>query len=249
VRPYFEDDSVQLYLGDMREVLPALGITADLILADVPYGETSLAWDRWPYGWLKVAAETTRSLWCFGSMRMFLQHRDEFRDAGWRLSQDVVWEKANGTAFARDRFKGVHEVAAHWYLGAWRDIYHDTPRAAYTGPDKHIRARTSRTPHTGEIGGHVYRDDGTRLMRSVIRAPSVRGHGRHPTEKPLGMLVPMVTYACAPGGLVVDPFAGSGSTLQAARLTGRRAIGVELYEPYAEAAALRLQQTIIGDQP
>jgi site-specific DNA-methyltransferase (adenine-specific) len=92
--PYYEDGTVSLYLGDCREVLPALGLTADLVLADPPYAETSLAWDRWPDGWPAVVAEFASSLWCFGSMRMFLDRRDEFAD--WRLSQDIVWEKHNG---------------------------------------------------------------------------------------------------------------------------------------------------------
>ena len=50
VEPYWQDadGAVQLYLGDMREVLPALGITCDLIVADPPYEETEHAWDRWP---------------------------------------------------------------------------------------------------------------------------------------------------------------------------------------------------------
>jgi site-specific DNA-methyltransferase (adenine-specific) len=66
-------------------------------------------------------------------------------------------------------------------------------------------------------------------------------HGAvHPTEKPVELLDPLIRYACPPGGLVVDPFAGSGSTLDAARQSGRRAIGIEKHEPYAEAAARRL---------
>jgi site-specific DNA-methyltransferase (adenine-specific) len=237
--PYYADDQVSLYLGDCRQVLPALGVTADCIVADPPYGETSLAWDLWPDGWLDVAATVTRSLWCFGSLRMFLEHADEF--AAWKLSQDVIWEKANGTGFADDRFKRVHEQITHWYRGEWRDIRHDTPRTAYAGPDKHARARHSRTPHTGEIGAHYYEDNGTRLVRSVLYAKSVRG-GLHRTEKPLGIISPLIEYACPPGGLVAVPFAGSGSDLEAARLSGRRAIGVELHEPHAEQAARRLCQ-------
>lgn len=239
---YYQDDTVQLYLGDMREVLPALGVTADCIVTDPPYAETSLAWDRWPNSWPTLAATAASSMWCFGSMRMFLDRAHEFAD--WKLSQDIVWQKANGTGFATDRFKRVHEIATHWYRGDWSAVHHDTPRTAYTGPDKHARARASRTPHTGEIGGHLYEDDGTRLMRSVLDAKSVRG-GLHPTEKPLGILIPLIEYACPPGGLVVDPFFGSGSTLDAARKAGRRAIGIERHEPYAEAAARRLDDLVL----
>ncbi|MDX3230570.1 site-specific DNA-methyltransferase [Streptomyces sp. ME19-01-6] len=235
--PYYADEQVTLYLGDMREILPALG-QADLIVADPPYAETSLAWDRWPDGWPTLAATVASSMWCFGSMRMFLERRDEF--AAWKLSQDVIWQKANGTGFATDRFKRVHEIATHWYRGDWSAVHHDTPRVAYTGPDKHAQARNDRGQHLGKIGAQRYEDDGTRLVRSVMDARSVRG-GPHPTEKPLGILDPLIRYACPPGGLVVDPFAGSGSTLDAARLCGRRAIGIEADEKYAEAAANRLQ--------
>ena len=245
MKPYWSDETCALYLGDCREVLPALGITADLVVADPPYGETSLAWDCWPDGWVEVAATAARSMWCFGSLRMLFEHADEFRAARWKLSQDVIWEKANGTGFADDRFKRVHEIVTHWYRGEWGRVHHDTPHTAYSGPDKHARARSSRPPHTGEIGGHYYEDDGTRLARSVLFAKSVRG-GLHRTEKPVPILSPLIEYACPPGGLVVDMFAGSGSTLDAARLSGRRAIGIELFEPHAESAALRLCQGVLA---
>lgn len=264
MKPYFEDTDAGIapYLGDMREVLPALEVQADLIVADPPFGETSHAWDRWPDGWVQAAAQASNAMWCFGSQRMFFDHLDEFR-ADWKLSQDVighdedgypvygdvnvVWEKHNGTGFATDRFKRVHEHVLHWYRGPWGSVRQDVPRVEYSGPDKHTRARTSRTPHTGAIGGHVYRDNGTRLMRSVIKVPSVRGQRRHPDEKPLGILTPIIEYACPEGGLVLDPFAGSGSTLDAARQRGRRAIGVEADERYAEAAARRLSNLVLGE--
>lgn len=236
--PYYVDDHVVLYLGDMREVLPALGLQADLVCTDPPYAETSLAWDRWPNGWPSLAAQAASSMWCFGSMRMLLDRRTDFHE--WKLSQDVIWEKSNGSGFARDRFRRVHEIATHWYRGDWRDIHHETPRTAYTGPDKSARGRDSRTPHTGAIGAHTYVDDGTRLARSVVKAGAVRFHRRHPTEKPVELLTPLIQYACPVGGLVLDPFAGSGSTLDAARSVGRRAIGIEADERFCEAAASRL---------
>jgi site-specific DNA-methyltransferase (adenine-specific) len=239
--PYYADEDVTLYLGDCREVLPALGITADCIVADPPYGETSLAWDRWPDGWLDVAATVTRSLWCFGSLRMYLEHAAEF--AAWKLSQDIIWEKQNGSGLHDDRFRRVHEQPTHWYQGQWRDVYHKAPREAFSGDRADHLAVRDKPSHMGPHLIKGYTDDGTRLMPSVIRIANLwkRG-GIHPTQKPGGLLEPLIAYACPPGGLIVDPFAGSASSLVIARMTGRRGIGVELHEPQAEKAAKWLCQ-------
>jgi site-specific DNA-methyltransferase (adenine-specific) len=240
--PYWSDDRVSLYLGDCREILPALGVKADCIVADPPYGETSLAWDRWPDGWLDAAKGVASSLWCFGSLRMYLKHAAEFASARWALSQDVIWEKHNGSGFADDRFKRVHEQPTHWYRGAWGDLYHKPP--VTSDAVKHQTRRKARPTHTGDIGAANYLSDdgGPRLMRSVIYMRSMHGRALHPTEKPVGILDPLIAYACKPGGLVIDPFAGSGSTLDAARCSGRRAIGIEADEKYCETIARRLSQ-------
>jgi site-specific DNA-methyltransferase (adenine-specific) len=244
-QPYWQDETCALYLGDCREVLPALRVTADCIVADPPYGETSLKWDRWPHGWLEAAVLMTRSLWCFGSLRMFMEHAAVFRTLGWQLSQDIIWEKHNGSGFAADRFKRVHEQLTHWYRGSWSAVYHEVPRVPATRDSHHGRGDITQggpTPHTGKItrNGYVYGPD--RLQRSVIFARSMHHKALHPTEKPVELLSPLITYACPPGGLVTDPFAGSGSTLDAARCSGRRAIGIEADERYIEMAARRLSQ-------
>jgi site-specific DNA-methyltransferase (adenine-specific) len=242
VREYYSDDSVALYLGRLEDVLPSLAVAADLVMADPPYAETSLAWDRWPDGWpaLLASLEVARSMWCFGSMRMFLERRAEF--AAWRLSQDVVWEKHNGSGAAADRFKRVHEVATHWYRGDWASIHHVTPTTPDATP-RQVR-RKARPVHWGEIGAlsYVSEDGGPRLMRSVIYARGMHGSAINETEKPTGVLEPLIAYGCPPGGTVLDPFAGSCSTLVAARALGRRAIGIEMREEQCEAAARRLAQ-------
>ena len=244
--PYFDDGTVTLHLGDCRKVLPELSITADLVLTDPPYGETSLQWDRWPHDWPATAATVSSSLWCFGSMRMFLEYGAEFTEPGWHMSQDVVWEKNAGSGFHADRFRRVHEHVTHWYRGQWSDVHHDVPRAKNLGPDQGaVRGGANRVPHYGGFRANTWTDDGTRLMTSVLRCKNMRTRAIHPTEKPLGILDPLIRYACPPGGLVLDLFAGSGSTLDAARQSGRRAIGIEADERYAEAAARRLSQPVL----
>lgn len=242
--PYYTDAAVTLFHGRMEDVLPGLG-QFDLCCTDPPYQETSLAWDRWPAGWPALAAQHTDSMWCFGSMRMFLERRDEFN--GWKLSQDVVWEKPNGSMFAVDRFKRVHETVAHWYRGPWSGISHAVPREPSYGPSKTVPMRKqAKQRHTGAIGDVTYTDDGTRMLRSVLRVRNMHHRAIHPTEKPLGILDPLITYACPPGGIVLDCFAGSGSTLVAARASGRSAVGIEADERYVEAIARRLDQAELG---
>jgi site-specific DNA-methyltransferase (adenine-specific) len=69
--------------------------------------------------------------------------------------------------------------------------------------------------------------------------------GRHQDEKPLAVTIPLVRECTPPGGVVVDPFAGTGTTGLAAKTVGRRAVLVEADEAMCETAARRLEQ----DQP
>jgi DNA modification methylase len=66
------------------------------------------------------------------------------------------------------------------------------------------------------------------------------GNKLHPTQKPLSVLLPLIETFCASHGTVLDPFAGSGSTLLAAKKTGRSYIGIELDAKYHAIARSRL---------
>lgn len=232
-------------LGDCRDVLPTLpAASVDCIVTDPPYGDTALAWDRKVKGWAEFCLRLLKpsgSLWCFGSLRFFMEHNGEF--AGWKLAQDVVWEKHNGSGFDTDRFKRVHELAAQFYPAnrAWSEIYR-CPQvvAGEARPTATIGSR-GQTPHRGKIGTAGYEYTDKRMMRSVIFARSCHGKAEHPTQKPVEILEPLIRYSCPSGGVVLDPFAGSGSTALAANLAGCRSIMIEVDPTYAAIAERRLQ--------
>jgi site-specific DNA-methyltransferase (adenine-specific) len=249
MRPYYDADGVTIYHGDCRAIIPTLDLNrVNLGLADPPYGETSLDWDVPSTEWLPLV-EQVGYLWCFGSLRMFMAQAAAF--GRWKLSQDTIWEKHNGSNFAADRFKRVHEQVALFYRGRWDGHYHKALRqAGWADPrsPKNVPKRYTSSPHTGEIGvgsRAAYVDDGTRMVRSVIHARSEHHRAIHPTQKPEAVVAPLVEYACPPGGLVLDPFMGSGTTLRVAKDRGMRAIGIELDEATCEKAARRLDQGVL----
>lgn len=249
MKAYYDSAGIQLFLGDCRDVLGALAPSRafDVVVADPPYGETSLKWDRRVDGWLGAVGprlNRAASLWCFGSMRFFMASRTLF--SGWQFAQELVWEKHNGSNSAGDRFRRVHELVAQFYPRgvSWADVF----KAPVTTPDavKKTVRRQKRPAHWGDIGGHTYisEDGGPRLMRSVLRVRSCHGRAVHKTQKPEGIVEPLLRYSCPEGGVVLDPFCGSGTTLVVAKTLGLRAIGIEIEEAHCESAAKRLTETL-----
>ena len=235
--------SYRILAGDAIARLRELpGRVADCIVTDPPYGETSLAWDKRLAGWPSAAAaalKLTGSMWVFGSLRSHLMTAGEF--GGWSLAQDIVWEKHNGSNFHADRFRRVHEIAAHYYLGAWSDVYNQTPHTSDAVAK--VMRRKERPAHMGVIEGSTYvsHDGGPRIMRSVIYCRSEHGRAEHPTQKPTALLEHLIECSCPPGGMVLDPFCGSGSVGVAARRSGRSFIGIELNPEYVAMTERRLR--------
>jgi len=242
VTPYYEHAGITIYHADCREILPS--IECDAVITDPPYGQTNLSWDRVVPGW--AAQIRARTAWVFGSFKsLCVITTTEF--SGWSIAQEIVWEKHNGTNLHNDRFRRVHELAVQLYLGAWETIW-TNPQFTHDATARTVRKKARPAQWLGRTGATVFRseDGGPRLMRSVIRARSCHGSALHPTQKPTAILVPLIRYSVPDDGVVVDPFAGSGSTLVAAKNEGRRAIGIEIEERYCEIAAKRLAQEVMA---
>jgi site-specific DNA-methyltransferase (adenine-specific) len=81
------------------------------------------------------------------------------------------------------------------------------------------------------------------LSEDIWRFPSVAHYpGKHPCEKPTGLLTHMIETTTRPGDTIIDCFAGSGAVLDVARQLGRRAVGIEMDAHWCSKAAQRLSQ-------
>lgn len=246
--PDYERNGIRLYCGDALKLSGELiEGEIDLIVTDPPYGDTSLEWDKvfrqWPGMFLPTLAPHG-SVWCFGSLRMFVEHAKDWQE--FKLAQDLIWEKHNGSSSAADRFRRVHEHVAHFYpiRRQWADIYKH-PVFTDDAVARTVR-RKKRPPHWGDIGESSYesQDGGPRLMRSVMCCKSMHGKAVHPTQKPVETIEPLLEYSSAPGALVLDPFIGSGTTAVACVLSGRRCIGFERDRKHFESAVRRIDEAM-----
>lgn len=222
----YQDGKVMLVHGDCRSYMrPLRGIGA--VIADPPYEETRFGWDAWPEGWVDLLP-AMESLWCFGSLRMFLNRERDFKSL--RLAQEVVWEKQNGSGLHNDRFRKVHEIIAQWYPARlpWARVF-KAPQFTNDAKARNV-VRRKGPAHWGNlnsVGRYAVNEGGPRLVRSVQAMPNMHRRGIHPTQKPLELLRLLIRYSARPGTTVLDPFSGSGATLQAARLEGVQAIAFE----------------------
>jgi site-specific DNA-methyltransferase (adenine-specific) len=216
--PYYADDQVTLYLGDCREVTGWLA--ADVLVTDPPYGMAYQ--DR--QGGRIIGDESTATRdaaltsWGGKAALVFGTWRMA-RPAGTR--QVLIWDKSQGNGMvggSTSPWGLSHEEI--YVLGRWPAI---------------------------EPGGR-WREGGKPARKpGVLRVSNYNTQGAsrpdHPTPKPIRLMEELI--AACPPGVIADPFAGSGSTLVAARNLGRSAIGVEIDERYAEKAALRLCQDVL----
>jgi site-specific DNA-methyltransferase (adenine-specific) len=238
--PYYDHGGITIYHGDCRDILPLLP-KVDLVLTDPPYGETNLQWDRAPeLAWVNLIPSDL--FWSFGSFRFLAGLHQSAKSAGWSFSQEVVWEKQNGSGFHADRFRRVHELIGLWYRGAWVDAHKEPPRSGLTTSRPPKRGKT---PHLGGCGYMAEALYGEGLQRSVLRYNNEHHKAQHPTQKPLGLVAALARYSCPQEGSILDPFMGSGTTLRAAKDLGRKAIGIEMEEEYCEIAAKRLAQEVL----
>lgn len=231
-QPYFDDGVIQLWHGDCREVLADLPAQpCPLVLTDPPYGVGQGA--AFLRNNLKVNNFDNA-----GFNQVVLGWRD--RIVPFLAPNCYVVEFLRGSIAALENLLAEHRALG---LTPWRQFLlvkqapPPTPRATFvSGWESCLISYQGKRSWYGK---------GTTLDYWYGLTPNRRNEGQHPTEKPIAAIKQLILALTQPGDLVLDPFAGSGTTLRAAKDLGRRAIGVEIDAGYCTIAAKRFRQEVL----
>lgn len=229
--------------GNCLDILPTLPEkSVNLILSDLPYGTTRNDWDK-PLPLDRLWAEWERILVPNGNVLLFGQgvFAAELILSNRRLFKyKLIWIKSKATNFLnakRQPLRKHEEICVFQRRGApYNPLM--TEGAPY---DKGVR-KDARTGSYGSFQPVRNRSRGLRHPTDVVYFPTAESEGPvfHPTQKPVALAKYLVRTYSREGDLVLDPACGSGSLLLGARLEGRRHLGIELDEKFAETASRRL---------
>jgi site-specific DNA-methyltransferase (adenine-specific) len=228
--PYYSDELVTLYLGDCREIPEWRA--ASLLVTDPPYGRgwkqgALHAWakSRAPDDHAGIAGDKDTSLRDYvlsaWDQKPAICFGDLMLAPPAGTKQVLVYQKPKD-AGRRGTMAGLRrDLEAIYLIGTW-------PSGISTGRGSLFSSGAAMT--SGGAG--------------------LSARYGHPHAKPVDLIEELIGLADKPA-LLADPFAGSGSILEAARNLGIKAVGVEIEEQYAEKIAKRLsQQTLfIMDDP
>lgn len=244
--PFYSDDLTTIWHGDCLNVLPFLAeerLQADLIFTDPPYfvsGDVKIKfkgkditlffgdWDvfateqeYWDFifAWVDAADACLRPGGMFCSF--FDRDKINFLSAylqkrrGYKSKDYFAWLKSN----AMPQVRKVKWMNAWEIVGMWQKPGGPLTYNWELGqhPDYLVTA----------VPGHTTKEDGPRA---------------HPTQKPVRVAELFAAYWTPPGGTVLDPFLGSGTTALAAKRLGRRCVGIERETEYCNLAVGRCGQ-------
>lgn len=230
----------------VRTLPPAL---VDLVLTDPPYECSTRPTDRQP-DWKLFMAEMARvcrdtsEMWIFCRQPWATDVMVQARAHGWTFVQEVIWEKQNGGGCTFNTFRKVHENIFHFKRPNAPE--NDVSTILVPGearPNATIRKRGGTSQFIGvKNSGYEYGD--TRIARSVQRIRNVHMTPEalsHPHQKPISLGLMLVGYSSSPGGIVLDPFCGTGTFAEAAATLGRRYIAIDVDPVEADKARKRLE--------
>lgn len=260
IAPYFCENNVKLFQGDVVEVLNRLPEgCVDLIFADPPYnlsndGFTCHAgkrvsvnkgqWDvsrgieadfQFHYNWIAACRRVLRpngSLWISGTYHSIYACGFALQKQNWHWINDICWFKPNAAPnLACRMFTASHETLL------------------WVRKDKKAKHTFNYDLVKNSDWDSDFIKKPNKQMRSVwaITTPKngEKKYGKHPTQKPESLLDRIVLACSHEGDIVMDPFCGSGTTGVAALRHNRRFVGVDANPKYLDELAIpRIKEVI-----
>lgn len=254
LEPYYQDESCTIYHGDCREVLPSIEPgTVRLVFTSPPYnlGDGSFAkmvrnggsWNprrsRWSSSQLAKGYDDHADAMPYDEYVAWQQHIvracwDTLTDDGaiFYNHKPRPWQKGLRLPLVLNPGLPLRQIItwdrAHGGINA--NPTHYVPMyewiLVFAKPDWKLTSKAAS--HAGDIW----------------RVLPESSHNLHPAPFPIGL--PARAIETTPPGPVLDPFVGSGTTLVAAKVAGRKGIGIEISERYCEIAANRLAQEVLA---
>jgi DNA modification methylase len=263
VRPYFEDVDVRLYLGDALDVLSDLDeASCDAIVTSPPYLDARPEYPSPTADEFSAIFRELRRV-CTGTMlinvgRLWRQSQEllwwqelitRASRVGWPHRDTLIWIKQNANPFQGELLTNSHEYV--FLFGDGFDT--DAVRTAYD-EESLLRMKRRFLQHAG-VKNDVNVIDRSAMEHRPINEKGARGKSfficptgkekgnEHPAPMPLELAEHLVRLSG--GRRILDPFAGSGTTLLAARRLERTAVGIELSPEYAAMCEERLAQQVL----
>ncbi|WP_454764504.1 DNA-methyltransferase [Cupriavidus campinensis] len=247
-----DSPALRLYQEDVLEGIAKIPDGAiDLVVADPPYGLgkdygndsdrlSGQAYLEWSERWMnaivpKIAPRGSLYLFCTWqySPELFVMLKQRLT-----MINEIIWDRRVPSMGGTTRkYSSVHDNIG--FFARQRDYYFDLDpvRIPYDAETKKARSRPRFEGKKWlEVG---YNPKDLWSVSRIHRQDPERAD--HPTQKPLEIVERMVLSSCPPGGLVLDPFTGSGTTAVACVRHGRRFVGFEMNPEYANLVRQRVE--------
>nr|WP_255568590.1 DNA methyltransferase [Neoroseomonas alba] len=186
------------------------------------------AYDSFTREWLTECRRVLRkdgTIWVMGAYHNVFRLGSALQDLGYWILNDVIWRKSNPMPnFRGRRFTNAHETLVWASRGPESRYRFNYAAMKSLNDDLQMRSDWFIPLCTG---GERLRDD--------------KGDKLHPTQKPEALLHRVILSCTNPGEVILDPFFGSGTTGAVAKRLGRRFIGIEREQAYADAARARIE--------
>lgn len=249
-----------IHCGDCIEVMAGLAASSvDLVLSDVPYGQTQNAWDvpipfepMWKQ--LRRVAKPKAPIILMAAQpfasKLICSNLTDFR-------YDLIWSKNKPTGFLNAKKQPlrshehvlvfsqepVRELTHEHILVFYRQAPHYEPQMTSGHKPGNYARSVKQSTNYGAQKPAEYGGSTERYPTSIVPIPIINNDDpdkRHPTQKPVDLMTWLIRAYSRPGEMVLDFAAGSGTTAVAAIREGRRCICIEQKPEYFEIAESRI---------